>query len=97
MIVRERSKKYDALQFTEQTKDHIYAICKASRNTGVELIDNHGIVYLHIDVPLAKDDLYTTITKKAIYGNWVIVDMETNMVIAVLNTEEFMSNFEPYK
>ena len=34
MIVRERSKKYDALQFTEQSKDHIYAICKASRNTG---------------------------------------------------------------
>ena len=95
MIVRKKRKKYNAIQFNQKSKDHVYFVCKSSKNTGVELIDNNGEIYIHIDIPF-EGDLDTTITKKVLYGNWVIIDIEDNIVVAVLNTEEFMNKFEPY-
>lgn len=88
-IVKKEQKSYEALQFTNESKDDIYAILAWYKCQRYPSFDDDNNPILLLQYGMSTDEV------KVSFGDWVILDTDNNTVVEVLDDEKFNKKYMP--
>lgn len=88
-VVKKEQKIYEALQFTNESKDDIYAILAWYKCQRYPSFDDDNNPILLLQYGMSTDEV------KVSFGDWIILDTDNNAVIEVLDDEKFNKKYMP--
>lgn len=88
-VIKKEQKLYEALQFTNESKDNIYAILAWYKCQRYPSFDDDNNPILLLQYGMSTDEV------KISFGDWIILDTDNNTVIEVLDDEKFNKKYMP--
>lgn len=88
-VVKKEQKLYEALQFTNESKDDIYAILAWYKCQRYPSFDDDNNPILLLQYEMSTDEV------KVSFGDWIILDTDNNTVVEVLDDEKFNKKYMP--
>ena len=88
-VVKKEQKLYEALQFTNESKDDIYAILAWYKCQRYPSFDDDNNPILLLQYGMSTDEV------KVSFGDWIILDTDNNTVVEILDDEKFNNEYLP--
>lgn len=88
-VVKKEQKLYEALQFTNESKDDIYAILAWYKCQRYPSFDDDNNPILLLQYGMSTDEV------KVSFGDWIILDTDNNTVVEILDDEKFNKKYIP--
>ena len=88
-VVKREQKLYEALQFTNESKDDIYAILAWYKCQRYPSFDDDNNPILLLQYGMSTDEV------KVSFGDWIILDTDNNTVVEILDDEKFNKKYIP--
>ena len=88
-VVKREQKLYEALQFTNESKDDIYAILAWYKCQRYPSFDDGNNPILLLQYGMSTDEV------KVSFGDWIILDTDNNTVVEILDDEKFNKKYIP--